>query len=202
MNVGVLASGGGTNLQALIDAERRGDLGPAKLVVVVANVAGCGALARAQTARLATELIPHRAYPDRDAFDEALGAALRAHDVQLVVLAGFMRILGPRFLEAFPRRVINIHPSLLPAFPGLHAQQQAFEHGVKLAGCTVHFVDGGLDSGPIIAQTAVPVLDADDAESLRVRILAEEHKLLPAAVRALAEERVEIAGRHVRLRSP
>jgi len=190
--VGVLASGGGTNLQALIDAGARGELGPARLVVVGANVAGCGALERARAAGLDTFVIEHRRFPSREAFDEAMVAALRAHEVELVVLAGFMRILTPGFLAAFPDRVVNIHPSLLPAFPGVHSQAQAFRHGVKIAGCTVHLVDSGVDSGPILAQAAVPVLTDDDEESLRLRILAEEHKLLPAVVRAFAEGRIAV----------
>jgi len=190
--VGVLASGSGTNLQALIDADARGDLGPARLVVVGANVAGCGALGRARAAGLDTFVIEHRGFSSREAFDEAMVAALHARQVELVVLAGFMRILTPGFLAAFPDRVVNIHPSLLPAFPGVHSQAQAFRHGVKIAGCTVHLVDTGVDSGPILAQAAVPVLNDDDEETLRLRILAEEHKLLPAVVRAFAEGRVSI----------
>jgi len=190
--VGVLASGGGTNLQALIDAGARGDLGPARLVVVGANVPGCGALGRAQAAGLDTFVVEHRGFLSREAFDQAVVEALRARQVELVVLAGFMRILTPGFLAAFPDRVVNIHPSLLPAFPGVHSQAQAFRHGVKVAGCTVHLVDSGMDSGPILAQAAVPVLNDDDEESLRLRILAEEHKLLPAVVRAFAEGRVAV----------
>jgi len=196
--VGVLASGSGTNLQALIDAGARGELGPARLVVVGANVAGCGALGRARAAGLDTFVIEHRAFPSREAFDEAMVAALRARQVELVVLAGFMRILTPGFLAAFPDRVVNIHPSLLPAFPGVHSQAQAFRHGVKLAGCTVHLVDTGVDSGPILAQAAVPVLNDDDEETLRLRILAEEHELLPSVVRAFAEGRVSVDPAHRR----
>jgi phosphoribosylglycinamide formyltransferase-1 len=199
MNIGVLASGGGTNLQALLDAAARAELGPARIAVVGSNVPGCAALARAEGAGVATFALDHRSFPTRAHFDQALAERLRAHDVQAVVLAGFMRLLTPAFLRAFPQRVVNIHPALLPAFPGVHAQQQAFDHGVKLAGCTVHFVDEGTDSGPIIAQAAVPVLDGDDAEALRLRILAEEHRLLPAAVRALAEGRLVIEGRRVRI---
>jgi phosphoribosylglycinamide formyltransferase-1 len=199
VNVGVLASGGGTNLQSLVDAAARGDLGPARLVVVGANVPGCGALDRATRASIPTFTLDHRAFKERTAFDAALLGELRRHDVQLVVLAGFMRLLGRAFLDAFPQRVVNIHPALLPSFPGVHAQRQAFDHGVKLAGCTVHFVDAGTDTGPIIAQAAVPVLDEDDAEALRLRILAEEHVLLPRAVRAVAEGRVTISGRRVRV---
>lgn len=199
MNVGVLASGSGTNLQALVDASARGELGPARLVVVGANVPGCGALARARQAGIPTFLLDHRAFASRAAFDAALVEALGRHGVELVVLAGFMRLLTPAFLDAFPQRVVNVHPALLPAFPGTHGQRQAVEYGVKIAGCTVHFVDTGTDTGPIIAQAAVPVLEGDGEESLRLRILAEEHRLLPAAVRALAEGRVRVEGRRVRV---
>jgi len=199
MNVGVLVSGSGTNLQALIDRHQRGDLGPAKLVVVGCNMPDCPALARAKQAALPTFVVDHRDYPQRAAFDQALVAALRAHQVDLVVLAGFNRLLGRDLLDSFPGRVINIHPALLPAFPGVRAQRQAFEAGVKIAGCTIHFVDHGVDTGPIIAQAAVPVHDDDDEEALRLRILAEEHRLLPAVVRAIAERRVVQEGRRVRL---
>jgi phosphoribosylglycinamide formyltransferase-1 len=199
MKVGVLASGGGSNLQALLDAGARGELGPARVAVVGVNVPGCGALERAAAAGVPSFVIDHRSYAARVDFDRALIAALRAHEVDLVVLAGFMRLLTPEVLAAFPRRVINVHPALLPAFPGVHAQGQAFRYGVKIAGCTVHFVDEGTDSGPIIAQTAVAVLDDDDEERLRLRILAEEHRLLPAVVRAIAEGRVQGSGRKVQL---
>jgi phosphoribosylglycinamide formyltransferase-1 len=199
MNVGVLVSGSGTNLQALIDRGRRGELGPARLTVVGANVPDCPALARARAAGLATFVIDHRDYSARAGFDRALVTALRSHQVDLVVMAGFMRVLGDDFLASFPDRVVNIHPALLPAFPGVHAQKQAHARGVKIAGCTVHFVDGGIDTGPIIAQAAVPVLEEDDAEALRARILAEEHRLLPAVVRAIAERRVIIEDRKVRV---
>ena len=200
--VGVLASGGGTNLQALIEAHASGALGPARLVVAGSNVAGCGALDRARGAGLDTFVVEHRGYPTREAFDRALVAELRARRVELVVLAGFMRIVTTELLAAFPERIINIHPSLLPAFPGVHSQRQAFDYGVKVTGCTVHFVELGVDSGPIIAQSVVPVLDGDDAERLRLRILAEEHKLLPAVVRALAEGRVAVQGRRVQVAPP
>jgi phosphoribosylglycinamide formyltransferase-1 len=199
VNIGVLASGGGTNLQSLLDAGGRGELGPGRIVVVGANVAGCGALARAELGGVPTFALDHKAFATRAAFDHALLERLRAAGVELVALAGFMRLLTGDFLRAFPQRVVNIHPALLPAFPGVHAQKQAFDYGVKLAGCTVHFVDEGTDTGPVIAQTAVPVLDGDDDESLRLRILAEEHRLFPAAVRALAEGRVTVTGRRVRV---
>jgi phosphoribosylglycinamide formyltransferase-1 len=199
VNVGVLASGSGTNLQALIGAAAKGDLGPARLAVVGANIPGCGALERAAHAGIPTFVLDHKGFASREAFDGALVETLRAHGVELVVLAGFMRLLSATFLGAFPQRIVNIHPALLPAFPGTHAQKQAFVYGVKFAGCTVHFVDGGTDTGPIIAQAVVPVLETDDEESLRARILTEEHRLLPAAVRAVAEGRVHVEGRRVRV---
>ena len=199
MNVGVLASGSGTNLQALIAAAARGDLGPARLAVVGVNVAGCGALERAANAGIATFVLDHKAFASREGFDAALVESLRQHGVELVVLAGFMRLLTPGFLAAFPQRIINIHPALLPMFVGTHAQKQAVAYGVKFSGCTVHFVDAGTDTGPIIAQAVVPVLDTDDEESLRARILVEEHRLLPAVVRAVAEGRVSVEGRMVRV---
>jgi phosphoribosylglycinamide formyltransferase-1 len=199
VNVGVLASGSGTNLQALIAAAARGELGPARLAAVGVNVAGCGALERAAQAGIPTFVLDHRAFASREGFDAALLETLRQHGVELVVLAGFMRLLTPSFLAAFPHRIVNIHPALLPMFPGVHAQKQAFDHGVKVSGCTVHFVDAGTDTGPIIAQAAVPVLDTDDEEALRTRILAEEHRLLPGVVRAVAEGRVTVEGRRVRV---
>ncbi|HEY2902420.1 MAG TPA: phosphoribosylglycinamide formyltransferase [Polyangia bacterium] len=199
MRVGVLASGSGTNLQSLIDSAASGALGPATLAVVGVNVPDCGALARARGAGIPTFVVDHRGFTQRALFDQALLGALRLHDVELVVLAGFMRLLGADLLAAFPARVINVHPALLPAFPGVHAQAQSFAYGVKLAGCTVHFVDTGVDSGAVIAQAAVPVLDGDDAEALRLRILAQEHLLLPAVVRAFAEGRVSVEGRRVRV---
>ena len=199
MKVGVLASGGGSNLQALIDAGARGALGPGHVAVVGVNVPGCGAVSRAQKAGIPHFVVDHKVYQARVDFDRAVVEALRAHEVELLVLAGFMRLVTPALLAAFPQRIINIHPALLPAFPGLHAQTQAYNSGVKLAGCTVHFVDEGTDSGPIIAQAAVPVLDDDDEDRLRLRILAEEHHLLPAVVRAIAEGRVTSEGRRVRI---
>lgn len=199
MNVGVLASGSGTNLQALIDRAAKGELGPARLSVVGVNVPDCAALARARAAALPTFVIDHRDYKSRGAFDQTLLAALRSHQVDLLVLAGFMRMLGDEVIAAFPQRIINIHPTLLPAFPGKHAHRQTYDSGVKLAGCTVHFVDAGVDTGPIIAQAAVAVQDDDDEEAMRARILVEEHRLLPAVVRAIAERRVIVEGRRVRV---
>jgi phosphoribosylglycinamide formyltransferase 1 len=199
MNVAVLASGGGTNLQSLIDCAARAELGPARLAVVGVNVPDCRALARAHAAGLPTFVVDHRTFASRADFDRALLAALAAHDIDLLVLAGFMRLLGAELLARYRGRVINIHPALLPAFAGVHGQRQAFAYGVKISGCTVHFVDEGVDSGPVIAQAAVPVLDDDDEPALSARILAEEHRLLPAVVRALAEGRVVAEGRRVRV---
>jgi phosphoribosylglycinamide formyltransferase-1 len=200
VKVGVLASGSGTNLGALIDAAGRNALGPARIAVVGVNVPRCGALDRAEAAGLPSFVLEHGRYGSRKEFDAALVGELTRHGVELVVLAGFMRLLTADFLGAFPQRVINIHPALLPAFPGVHAQKQAYEYGVKVAGCTVHFVDTGVDSGPIIAQASVVVLDTDDEETLRKRILTEEHRLLPSAVRAFAEGRISVDGRRVLVR--
>jgi phosphoribosylglycinamide formyltransferase-1 len=197
MKIGVLASGGGTNLQSLIDHWRKGTLAPAELTVVGANVATAFALERAAAAGIPTFVLSHKSFAAREDFDRSLVAELRGRGVELVVLAGFMRVLTPAFLDAFPHRVVNIHPGLLPSFPGTHAQKQALDYGVKLTGCTVHFVDAGTDTGPIIAQTAVPLLPDDDEEDLRQRILAEEHRLLPAVVRAIASGQVTVEGRRV-----
>ena len=188
MNVGVLVSGRGTNLQALIDRGRRGELGPARLTVVGSNVPDTPAQARARAAGLPTFVVDHRDYSARAGFDRALITALKAHQVDLVVLAGFMRVLGDDFLGAFPQRVINIHPALLPAFPGIHAQRQALDSGVKIAGCTIHFVDQGIDTGPIIAQSAVlvPQLAARPLARLRVVDLHHAHPALHQAPRQQA----------------
>ena len=176
--LGVLVSGAGTNLQAILDAVASRKL-DARIGVVVSNVPGAGALKRAQDAGVKTVVVDHTQYTDRCAFDAAVVEALRAHGVELVVLAGFMRLVTDVLLDAYPMRIVNVHPALLPAFPGLHAQRQAVDYGVRVSGVTVHLVDAGTDSGPIVAQTAVPVHEGDDEESLRKRILKEEHALLP-----------------------
>ncbi len=199
MKVGVLVSGNGSNLQALLDAGAHAQLGPARIAVVGANVPGCGALARAERAGVPTFVIDHRSHASRAEFDQAVAARLKEAGVELVVLAGFMRILTPEFVRTFAQRMINIHPALLPAYPGLHPQRQALAHGARFSGCTVHFADEGTDSGPIIAQAVVPVLDGDTEQTLSARILAEEHRLLPAVVRALAEGRVSVEDRRVRI---
>ncbi len=199
MRVGVLVSGQGSNLQALLAAQARGDLAPAELAVVVSNRPGAAALDRAREAGVATAVVDHTGFEDRAAFDRALRAELATHQVEALVLAGFMRVLSPVMLEAFPHRVINVHPSLLPSFPGLRAPEQAIEHGVKISGCTVHFVEAGVNSGPIIAQRAVEVRPGDSAESLHARIQVIEHELLPQATAWLAAGRLEVVGRTVRI---
>lgn len=179
--LGVLISGRGSNLQAILAATRRGDL-DAVVAVVVSNKADAAGLVHAREAGIATEVLDHRAFRARAEYDAALVERLRHHDVGLVCLAGFMRLLGPVFVHAFPHAILNIHPSLLPAFPGLDAQRQALAHGVKVAGCTVHFVTEELDAGPIVLQAAVPVLPDDTTETLAARILVEEHRLYPRAI--------------------
>lgn len=189
--LGVLISGGGTNLQAILDAVREGRL-DADVKVVISNVEGAFGLERARQAGVKALVINHRQFESREAFDEALIAALKEHGVEYVALAGFMRVLRGRFLEEFRDRTINIHPSLLPAFPGVDAQKQAFDYGVRFAGCTVHFVEPTVDSGPIITQRVVPVLEGDTSETLRQRILAEEHVAFVEALRWISEGRVQI----------
>jgi phosphoribosylglycinamide formyltransferase 1 len=191
LKLGVLVSGSGTNLQAILDASRSGAL-DAEVRLVISNQPGVRALHRAEEAGVAARVISHRDFADRAAFDAELVAALRETGVTHVVLAGFMRVLTKVFLDAFPWRVVNIHPALLPAFPGIHAQRQALEYGAKVAGCTVHFVDAGTDTGPIIAQAAVPVLESDTEEILTARILSEEHRLLVAALAAIAAGEINV----------
>lgn len=199
MRVGVLCSGRGSNLQSLLDAAAAKHLGGAEIVVVVCNISGAGAIDRAKAAGVPVELVEHKQIPDRAAFERALVEKLKAHRVDLVCLAGFMRIVGPSFLEAFPDRVLNIHPSLLPAFPGLHAQRQAIEAGARFSGCTIHFVDSGTDSGPILLQAVVPVLPGDDEGALSKRILVAEHEIYPEAVRLMAAGKVKLEGRRVKV---
>ncbi|GFO54666.1 phosphoribosylglycinamide formyltransferase [Geomonas sp. Red276] len=196
IKIGVLVSGNGTNLQSIIDACSRGDL-PGQVACVVSNKTDAYALERARNAGIPAVHLDHRAYTGREAFDEALVATLREFQVDLVVLAGFMRIITPVLIDAFPMAIMNIHPALLPAFPGLHAQRQALEYGAKVAGCTVHFVDAGCDTGPIIMQAAVPVLEGDTEESLSARIQKEEHRIYPEAIRLYAEGRLTLQGRRV-----
>jgi len=189
LNLGVLVSGAGSNLQAILDAIKAGTLN-AQVKVVISNRPGVPALERARKAGVEAVTISHQDFVDRAAFDHALVRALQKADVNWVVLAGFMRVLTPEFLSAYPGRIINIHPSLLPAFPGMGAQKQAFDYGVKLTGCTVHFVDHGVDSGRIIAQRAVPVEDGDDLAALAARIHTAEHAVLVEVLREMAAGRV------------
>jgi phosphoribosylglycinamide formyltransferase-1 len=192
LRLGILVSGGGTNLQAILDAVREHRLA-AELRLVLSNKPGVFALERAARAGVPTRVLSHKDYASREEFDQAMVDALHEAGVQFVALAGFMRVLTPVFLRAFEGRIINIHPALLPAFPGVDAQTQAFDHGVKLTGCTVHFVDEGVDQGPIIVQRAVPVLDDDDAASLKTRILEQEHVAYVEALQAISEGRVSLA---------
>ena len=196
LRIGVLASGGGTNLQSIIDGCQSGRI-DAEIVTVLTNNPDAGALQRAAKAGITHQCINHRSFESRDEFDGAVVAALLDAKVELVVLAGFMRIIGQRFLDAFPGRIMNIHPALLPAFPGLHVQQKALDYGARFSGCTVHFVDGGVDTGPIILQAVVPVLDDDDEASLSARILEQEHKIYPQAIQWFAEGAIRIDGRRV-----
>jgi len=194
--VTVLISGRGTNLAALIDAERRGALGGA-VSAVISNRPDAPGLALAAARGIATQVIDHLTYDGRDAFDDALAAAVNASEPDLVVLAGFMRILGPAFTRRFEGRMLNIHPSLLPVYAGLHTHRRALADGVRIHGCTVHFVTADVDHGPIVTQGAVPVHADDDENTLAARVLEVEHRLLPAAVRAFCEGRLVIAGRRV-----
>lgn len=191
IRIGVLVSGSGSNLQAILDAVAAKKL-DAEIAVVVSNIATAGGLERARAAGVTAVVIDHKGFANREDFDAALVAELHQHQVDYVVLAGFMRIVTEVLLGAFPMRVVNVHPALLPAFPGVNAQKQALDYGVRITGCTVHFVDGGTDTGPIIAQSGVPVLDGDDENTLRDRILAKEHALLPQVLQWICEGRVSI----------
>jgi phosphoribosylglycinamide formyltransferase-1 len=200
MKIGVLVSGTGTNLQALLDAQAAGQLAPAQIAVVISNKPAAPALARAAAAGVPAELVSHTGLA-RAAFEAQLLEVLARHGVEAVVLAGFMRVLTAHFLDRVPRRVVNTHPSLLPAFPGIDAPAQAIAYGVKLAGVTVHFVDASVDGGPIIAQAAVAVAEGDDAAALHARIQREEHRLLPIVVQRLAAGELSCQGRIVRGRA-
>jgi len=192
--LGVLISGRGSNLQSIIDAIARAEL-DATIAVVVSNRADAGGLLRARDAGIDTLVLGTRDYASRDAYDQALADALLSRDVGLVCLAGFMRLVGAPLLRAFPDGVLNIHPSLLPAFPGLEAQRQAIEHGVRVSGATVHLVTAELDGGPIILQVAVPVLDGDTPDTLAARILIQEHRIYPEAIRIVLNGKWKLAGR-------
>ncbi len=202
ITLGVLVSGSGTNLQAILDAIRERTL-EARVAVVISNVEGARALDRAREAGVEAIVVDHKRFADRREFDAAVVQVLRDRAVERVVLAGFMRLLTPVLLDAFPMQIVNVHPALLPAFPGVHGARQALEYGVRVTGCTVHFVDHGTDTGPIIAQAAVPVLEGDDEATLAARILAKEHELLPRVLQWMAEGRVSVeagAGARPRVR--
>lgn len=200
LDLGVLVSGSGSNLQAIIDRIESGAL-DARIRLVISNIPGVFGLERAEKHGIPTAFLDHRAYADRQSFDLAMVEALLAHGVRVVALAGFMRIVTPIFLDAFPAGVLNIHPALLPSFPGVHGQADAVRYGVRVSGCTVHFVDSKVDHGPIIIQAAVPVRPEDDTQSLGARILAFEHRIFPQALSWLAQGRLAVRERKVHLAS-
>lgn len=193
VRVGVLISGRGSNLQALIDACGTTDF-PAEIACVVSNVSDVEGLRRAERARIPSHVLVHRSFASREHFDDAVSAVLQEFDVDIVCLAGFMRVLSERFVEAWRGRLINIHPSLLPAFKGMDVHRRVLESGVRISGCSVHFVVPELDSGPVVAQAAVPVLPQDDESALASRVLAAEHRLYPLALRLVSENRVRLEG--------
>lgn len=199
VKIGVLISGEGTNLQAIIDAVARGEL-KADIRVVISNKAAARGLERARKHGIPAEVIDHRRFASRDDFDRALVASLQSHEVELVICAGFMRLLTPVMVAAFRDRIMNIHPALCPSFPGVDAQKQALDYGVRFSGCTVFFVTEGIDDGPVIVQAVVPVHQDDDAGTLAARIHAEEHRIYPFAIRLYQEARLEVRGRKVHIR--
>jgi phosphoribosylglycinamide formyltransferase-1 len=199
VRIGVLVSGRGSNLQAIIDNIEKGIL-PAEIAVVISDQPDAYSLERARKHNIPAIHISAKGYKDnRDEYDALLVAELQKNNVEIVCLAGFMRIITPALIKAFPNRILNIHPALLPAFPGLHVQKAALDHGVKFSGCTVHFVDEGMDTGPIIIQAVVPILDNDTEDSLSERILRQEHKIYSRAIHLYAEGRLKIDGRRVRV---
>jgi phosphoribosylglycinamide formyltransferase 1 len=198
--IGVLLSGRGSNFEALADSVAAGRIPNAEIALVVSNRESAEGIAKARARGIAAQAIPSTGLP-REAYDKLVVAALREKNVELVCLAGYMRLLSPYFVAAFPSRILNIHPSLLPAFPGLEAQRQALEHGVKFTGCTVHFVDENLDAGPIVIQGVVPVKDCDSVETLSERVLIEEHRIYTEAVRIVLAGRYRIDGRRVLITS-
>ncbi len=194
--IGVLLSGRGSNFEALAESVAAGRIPNAEMAIVISNREGAPGIERAKARGIATRVIPSKGL-EREAYDRLVAAVLDQHQVDLICLAGYMRLLSPYFVANFPNRILNIHPSLLPSFPGLESQRQALEYGVKLAGCTVHFVDENLDAGPIIVQAVVPVKDDDTEASLSERILKEEHRIYTEAVRIVLEGKYKIAGRRV-----
>lgn len=200
VNLGVLVSGSGSNLQSIIDHIESGTL-PARIRIIISNNTGAFALERAKKHGIPAAVIKYEEFAGREDYDRKLVEILSDHNVELVVLAGFMRILSPYFLRSFPMRVMNIHPALLPSFPGVHGQKKAFDYGVKFSGCTVHFADEGVDTGPIIIQAIVPVYDTDTEETLSQRILKEEHRIYPKAIKLYVESKLQIEGRKVRIKN-
>ena len=194
--IAVLISGSGTNLQAIIDAIEAGAL-DATIQLVLSNKADAFGLVRAKKHSIPTVVLDHKMYPSREAYDQAVVDRLRQHGVELVVLAGFMRLLSPVFIKAYSNRIMNIHPALLPSFPGLHVQKKAVDHGVRFSGCTVHFVNEECDEGPIIIQAVVPVFPDDSDETLAARILKQEHRIYPRAIQLYAQGRLHVSGRRV-----
>jgi phosphoribosylglycinamide formyltransferase-1 len=199
LKVGVLASGRGSNLQAIMDASREGRIA-AEVVVVISDQSGAYALERARAAGIPAVAVNPADFSCREEYEGQIVGVLQRHGVELVCLAGYMRLVGQVLLNEYPNKVMNIHPALLPAFPGLHGQQQAWEYGVRYSGCTVHFVDGGMDTGPIILQAVVPVLPEDTGDDLAARILEQEHKIYPEAVDLFARGRLDVVGRKVNIK--
>jgi len=197
--IAALASGRGSNFRSLCEAGKNGSIPGAEFAVLVSDKLSAGALDVAREFGVRAVAIPPGSFPSREAHEDAVIAALREREIDLVCLAGYMRILGPKFIGAFPGRIMNIHPALLPSFPGLHGQRQALDYGVKISGASVHFVDAGCDTGPVIIQAAVPVLEGDTEEALSARILKEEHRIYPEAVRLFCLSRLKIEGRRVRI---
>jgi phosphoribosylglycinamide formyltransferase 1 len=195
-HIGVLLSGRGSNFEALAESVSAGRIPGAEIAVVISNKPDAKGLERAKARNIPTRMIPSKGL-EREAYDRQVAAVLQEHKVDLICLAGYMRLLSPYFVAAFPQRILNIHPSLLPSFPGMESQRQALEYGVKFAGCTVHFVDENLDAGPIVLQSVVPVLDSDDEEKLSERILKEEHRIYTEAVKLVLEGKYRIEGRRV-----
>jgi phosphoribosylglycinamide formyltransferase-1 len=198
LKIGVLVSGRGSNLQAIIDAIEAKKIN-AEIAVVISNVPGVAALDRAKKHGIKAVVVNVREFNDKSSYEKEMIAELEKNNVGLVCLAGYMKLISPEFVRHFKGKMMNIHPALLPAFPGLHVQRTALEHGVKVSGCTVHFVDEGCDTGPIIIQAAVPVLDDDTEETLSARILEQEHRIYPEAIKLFSEGKLKIEGRRVKI---
>ena len=196
--IAVLISGSGSNLQAILNASERGEI-PCRVGIVISNKGDAYGLVRAEKHGVPTEVVDHRGFPNREEFDAKLVEIIRGNGAELVCLAGFMRVLTPVFVRAFPNRILNIHPALLPSFPGTHGPGQALSYGVRFSGCTVHFLDEGVDTGPIIVQAVVPVYDEDTVETLAARILVQEHRIYPMAIRLFFSGKLKIEGRRVRV---